>query len=434
MTDARLQTCDRKGLRGAGEDHAPDQGRHARSGRGGARPARPRQGAGRGESSRRDGAQFVEGQPVAEEGGAAVLPAQRQCADSRRAGRRDLVGQGAVQIRGLGRESLPGRRLSRRSGRDRAPLGLCRPRRRPDAELRQSRRLCRREDHGRHLGHGRLLRADRQERASLRAASASAACSSRLQANPTIIEDNCFIGARSEVVEGVIVGEGSVLSMGVFISASTKIIDRATGKVHIGDVPPYSVVVPGSLARQAPARRLARPFALLRGDRQDGRRADAGEDRHQRAAARISGGGLEPAVLALAAPARGDLLAQAVRGLGRETRPLERARPRRRRDRRWRRPGAVGQRDIVLEPDPHVAAEQRAGDRRRRPRGGRTRRRSTRRSGACPARETAAGRTARRGAGSRSARARREPPTRSNGISPCFCIAASRTASSACRG
>jgi 2,3,4,5-tetrahydropyridine-2-carboxylate N-succinyltransferase len=68
-----------------------------------------------------------------------------------------------------------------------------------------------------------------------------------MQANPTIIEDNCFIGARSEVVEGVIVGEGSVLSMGVFISASTKIVDRATGKIHIGRVPPYSVVVSGSL-------------------------------------------------------------------------------------------------------------------------------------------------------------------------------------------
>jgi 2,3,4,5-tetrahydropyridine-2-carboxylate N-succinyltransferase len=68
-----------------------------------------------------------------------------------------------------------------------------------------------------------------------------------LQANPTIIEDNCFIGARSEVVEGVVVGEGAVLSMGVFISASTRIIDRATGKVHVGYVPPYSVVVPGSL-------------------------------------------------------------------------------------------------------------------------------------------------------------------------------------------
>jgi 2,3,4,5-tetrahydropyridine-2,6-dicarboxylate N-succinyltransferase len=68
-----------------------------------------------------------------------------------------------------------------------------------------------------------------------------------LQANPTIIEDDCFIGARSEVVEGVIVGQGSVLSMGVFISASTKVIDRTSGKVHLGHVPPYSVVVPGSL-------------------------------------------------------------------------------------------------------------------------------------------------------------------------------------------
>ena len=68
-----------------------------------------------------------------------------------------------------------------------------------------------------------------------------------LQANPTIIEDDCFIGARSEIVEGVIVGEGSVVSMGVFIGASTKIVDRATGKIHMGYVPPYSVVVSGSL-------------------------------------------------------------------------------------------------------------------------------------------------------------------------------------------
>ena len=68
-----------------------------------------------------------------------------------------------------------------------------------------------------------------------------------LQANPTIIEDNCFIGARSEVVEGVIVGEGSVLSMGVYIGASTKIVDRATGKILTGKVPPYSVVVSGTL-------------------------------------------------------------------------------------------------------------------------------------------------------------------------------------------
>ena len=68
-----------------------------------------------------------------------------------------------------------------------------------------------------------------------------------LQANPTIIEDNCFIGARSEVVEGVIVGEGSVLAMGTFLGASTKVVDRATGKIHVGRVPPYSVVVSGAL-------------------------------------------------------------------------------------------------------------------------------------------------------------------------------------------
>jgi 2,3,4,5-tetrahydropyridine-2-carboxylate N-succinyltransferase len=67
-----------------------------------------------------------------------------------------------------------------------------------------------------------------------------------LQANPTIIEDNCFIGARSEVAEGVIVREGSVLSMGVYLTASTPIVDRATGEVRLGEVPPYSVVVSGS--------------------------------------------------------------------------------------------------------------------------------------------------------------------------------------------
>lgn len=68
-----------------------------------------------------------------------------------------------------------------------------------------------------------------------------------MQAGPTIIEDNCFIGARSEVVEGVVVGEGSVISMGVFIGQSTKVVDRQTGEIHIGRVPPYSVVVSGSL-------------------------------------------------------------------------------------------------------------------------------------------------------------------------------------------
>ncbi|MBF7682702.1 2,3,4,5-tetrahydropyridine-2,6-dicarboxylate N-succinyltransferase [Acinetobacter sp. B5B] len=68
-----------------------------------------------------------------------------------------------------------------------------------------------------------------------------------LQANPTIIEDNCFIGARSEIVEGVIVEEGAVISMGVYIGQSTRIYDRATGEIHYGRVPAGSVVVPGSL-------------------------------------------------------------------------------------------------------------------------------------------------------------------------------------------
>ncbi len=68
-----------------------------------------------------------------------------------------------------------------------------------------------------------------------------------LQAAPVIIEDDCFIGARSEVVEGVIVERGAVLSMGVFISATTKVVDRSTGEVFLGRVPAYSVVVPGSL-------------------------------------------------------------------------------------------------------------------------------------------------------------------------------------------
>ncbi len=68
-----------------------------------------------------------------------------------------------------------------------------------------------------------------------------------LQAGPVIIEDNCFIGARAEVAEGVIVEEGAVLSMGVYLGASTKIIDRATGEIYIGRVPAYSVVVPGTM-------------------------------------------------------------------------------------------------------------------------------------------------------------------------------------------
>ena len=99
-----------------------------------------------------------------------------------------------------------------------------------------------------------------------------------LQANPTIIEDNCFIGARSEIVEGVIVEENSVISMGVFIGQSTKIYDRATGEVHYGRVP----VRFGRRARQlaVPRRRV---LAGVRRDRQARGCADAREDVDQRA-------------------------------------------------------------------------------------------------------------------------------------------------------
>ena len=88
-----------------------------------------------------------------------------------------------------------------------------------------------------------------------------------LQANPVIIEDNCFIGARSEIAEGVVVEEGAVISMGVFLGASTKIVDRATGAVTYGRVPAYSVVVPGTLPGKTPdAPHLAAAIIVKRVD------------------------------------------------------------------------------------------------------------------------------------------------------------------------
>ena len=80
-----------------------------------------------------------------------------------------------------------------------------------------------------------------------------------LQAGPVIIEDDCFIGARSEVAEGVVVEKGAVLSMGVYIGASTKIVDRATGEIFVGKVPSYSVVVPGSLQSSSKSKQLITP-------------------------------------------------------------------------------------------------------------------------------------------------------------------------------
>jgi 2,3,4,5-tetrahydropyridine-2-carboxylate N-succinyltransferase len=87
-----------------------------------------------------------------------------------------------------------------------------------------------------------------------------------LQAAPVIIEDNCFIGARAEVAEGVIVGEGAVLAMGVFIGASTKIVERANGNIHQARVPPYSVVVPGTLPAMAGQPALACAVIVKRVD------------------------------------------------------------------------------------------------------------------------------------------------------------------------
>jgi 2,3,4,5-tetrahydropyridine-2-carboxylate N-succinyltransferase len=84
-----------------------------------------------------------------------------------------------------------------------------------------------------------------------------------LQANPVIIEDDCFIGARAEVAEGVIVERGSVLSMGVYLGASTKIIDRETGEIFYGRVPAYSVVVPGSVASQKGDKSLSLYAAVI---------------------------------------------------------------------------------------------------------------------------------------------------------------------------
>ncbi|GAB3594537.1 MAG: 2,3,4,5-tetrahydropyridine-2,6-dicarboxylate N-succinyltransferase [Acetobacter sp.] len=84
-----------------------------------------------------------------------------------------------------------------------------------------------------------------------------------LQAAPVIIEDDCFIGARSEVAEGVIVERGSVLSMGVFLGASTKIVDRATGEIYMGRVPAYSVVVPGTMPSSNPVGADGRPNPAL---------------------------------------------------------------------------------------------------------------------------------------------------------------------------
>ena len=162
-------------------------------------------------------------------------------------GRGDLVGQDPLEVRGLGREPLSRGRLPRRA---RARSCAARPSSRRDVVLMPSF-----VNLGAYVDEKTMVDtwvtvgscAQIGKNVHLSGGVGIGGVLEPLQANPTIIEDDCFIGARSEVVEGVIVGQGSVLSMGVFISASTKVIDRATGKIHVGHVPPYSVVVPGSL-------------------------------------------------------------------------------------------------------------------------------------------------------------------------------------------
>src|ERR1700722_3461604 len=237
---------DRKGLRRSRHDQCGDEGPCARRGGRGARSARPRQGAGGRKTTRRDRAEFVEGQPVAQEGGAPEFPPQRQCAHRRRTWPGDLVGQGSSKLEGWGENRF----------KDAGFRAV------PGAIVRRSAFIARDVvlmpsfvNLGAYVDEKTMVDtwvtvgscAQIGKNVHLSGGAGIGGVIEPLQANPTIIEDNCFIGARSEVVEGVIVSEGSVLSMGVFISASTKVIDRASGKVHVGHVPPYSVVVPGAL-------------------------------------------------------------------------------------------------------------------------------------------------------------------------------------------
>jgi 2,3,4,5-tetrahydropyridine-2-carboxylate N-succinyltransferase len=198
-------------------------------------------------------------------------------------GPRRLVGQGAVEVRRLGRQ-VRGRGLPRRAGRVvRRSAYIA-----PGVVLMPSF-----VNLGAHVDSNTMIDtwatvgscAQIGKNCHISGGAGIGGVLEPLQAGPVVIEDNCFVGARAEVAEGVVVGEGSVLSMGVFLGASTKIVDRATGEVFMGRVPPYSVVVPGSLPGKPLPDRLAGAVALLRGDRQARRRADPRQDLDQRAAA-----------------------------------------------------------------------------------------------------------------------------------------------------
>ncbi len=218
-------------------------------------------------------------QRVAEESRAAVLPHARQRRRWKAATRASSTKCRSSTRR---RPKPTSRPAACASCRARSPQGLVhRAECGADAELREHRRLRRQRHDGRTRGSPSDPARRSARTCTSPAASASAACSSRCRLRPTIIEDDCFIGARSEVVEGVIVEQGAVLSMGVFIGQGTRIYDRATGKVYRGRVPAGSVVVPGTLPSEDGKIR-----AVLRHHRETGGRADSQQDVDQRVAAR----------------------------------------------------------------------------------------------------------------------------------------------------
>ena len=249
--------------------------------RGGAGPARLRARARR----RADGRRLA-GQSVAEEGGAAVVPADRLDGDGRaRAARR--FGQGAAEVRRLGRRTASARRGFRAV---------------PGAVVRRSAYIAPGVvlmpsfvNVGAYVGRNTMVDtwatvgscAQIGANCHLSGGVGIGGVLEPLQANPVIIEDDCFVGARSEVAEGVVVERGSVLSMGVFIGASTKMVDRATGRDPCRPRAGLFGGGAGLAAGQAAAGRIAGAFAVLRGDRQDGRRADPREDLDQRTVARL---------------------------------------------------------------------------------------------------------------------------------------------------
>ena len=189
----------------------------------------------------------VAGAAVAEKSGAAVLSSQRLGADRGRPGRRLLVRQGATEVPGLGCRALSRARAS----------ALCRdassgtlPSLLPGVVLMPCFLNV-----GAYVDEGSMIDtwatvgscAQIGKRCHISGGAGIGGVLEPLQADPVIIEDDCFIGARAEVAEGVRIGRGSVLSMGVYLGASTRIIDRMTGEVRYGTVPPYSVVVSGTM-------------------------------------------------------------------------------------------------------------------------------------------------------------------------------------------